>query len=88
MTATIPQGYHQSFRRRVVQDAIADAMATQWRRRAATFEWARPRPGDWPGRATAADLKAQDARLAAIAAACRARAAVAFHQLTDERADR
>lgn len=64
------------FRRRVLQDAYAEASAAYWRRRAQQFEAARPRVGDFPGQATAADLADQDARLAASAAACRHRASL------------
>jgi hypothetical protein len=78
MTAVLPSGYHASFRRRVIQDAYAEASAAQWRRRAATFEWARPRRGDYPGHASRADLAARDRRLAAIAEACRNRAQLAL----------
>jgi hypothetical protein len=78
MTAALPQGYHQRFRHRVVQDAVAEATAAYWRRRAETFQCARPRASDWPGQATAADLAAQDRRLAVIAAACHQRAQLAL----------
>lgn len=82
MTAALPPSYLQNFRRRVIQDAFNEATASYWRRRAATFEWARPRPpsnqrGGWPGRASATDLRAQDQRLEQIAQACRNMAAVA-----------
>lgn len=64
------------FQRRVVQEAMRDATAAYWNRRAATFEAARPREGDYFGRATREQISEQDARLAALARACRARAAV------------
>jgi len=63
------------FQRRVIQDALADATATYWERRAATFEWARPRAGDYTGRATRADLARRDRSLQEAADACQARAA-------------
>ena len=66
------------FQRRVVQEAVADATATYWTRRAATFEWARPRPTDYPGRATPQQLADRDTRCAEAAAACRARAATSI----------
>lgn len=62
------------FQRRVVQEAMKDATAAYWNRRAATFEAARPRPGDYSGRATRQQIAEQDARLAALARACSARA--------------
>lgn len=73
MTATAEHIDH--FQRRVIQDALTDATAVYWRRRADTFDWARPRPGEFYGNATRDDLREQDARLAAMARACRARAA-------------
>lgn len=44
---TIDQGEH--LRRRVVQEAITEAMAGTWTRRADKFADALPRPGDHPG---------------------------------------
>lgn len=64
------------FTARVVQDAMTAGTAIYWRRRAATFDWARPRPGDYAGHSTAADQRARDERLAALAASCRAHAEV------------
>lgn len=42
------------FRTRVLQDAMTDATADYWRRRARSFEAALPRPGDFTGGAPAA----------------------------------
>lgn len=64
----------EHFRRRVIQDALADGEAGYWLRRAATFEWARPRPGDYQGQATDEEYAALDRELAETAEACRARA--------------
>ena len=61
-------------RRRSVQDAIAYALPETHLRRAALFEAARPRPGDYPGRSTPAELAEGDARRAMLAANCRAHA--------------
>lgn len=66
------------FQRRVLQDALASAEGTYWRRRAETFDWARPRPADYRGRATSDDLRALDTRCRIRAEACRQRAAVAL----------
>ena len=55
-------------------DAFRQTLACQWRRRAEAMEWARPRPGDFTGRATRAELAAQDERLAKAAELCRAHA--------------
>lgn len=66
------------FQRRVVQEAIADATAEYWTRRAEAFEAAAPRLGDFNGRATLRDLRAAEKRCRDSAEACRARAAVAI----------
>lgn len=55
-------------------DALSCATASHWRRRADTLDAARPRAGDFRGRATAEDLARQDARLAEAARLCRHRA--------------
>ena len=64
-------GYLDQFTRRVIEDAMLQATAAYWRRRAADFEWARPRPGDFTGAASADELAARDRRLAETAEACR-----------------
>ena len=64
------------FQHRVVQDALKDAHPGYWLHRARIFEAARPRPGDYTGRATREDIAAIDQRCRESADACRARAAV------------
>lgn len=64
------------FQTRVLQDAISHGEANYWMSRAATFEWARPRPGDFNGRATPAQVRERDARLARTAEMCRQRASL------------
>lgn len=64
-----------------LHDALAEVMLTAerqwWLRRAEDFERAKPRPvGEFHGRMTAAQLRAQWLRLDAMARACRARAHV------------
>jgi hypothetical protein len=59
---------------RALADAWVEGHAAQWERRARQLEAARPRRGDFTGRATSADLVAAYDRLTAAAAACRARA--------------
>jgi hypothetical protein len=71
-------GYVEHFRMRVVQDALAEATATYWHRRAAAFENAMPKPDDFTGNATAEDVEAQRWRIAATELACRQRAAVSL----------
>lgn len=69
----------QRAQERSILDQLGQATGAHWRRRAAALEWARPRPGDYRGQATAADIEARDQRLADAAAACRQRA-TAFEQ--------
>lgn len=69
--------YVAHFRERVLQDALNEATASYWTRRAETFEAARHRPGiDYPGRATLDELRARWCALTETAQACRARAQV------------
>lgn len=70
-------GYVEHFRARVLQDALNEATAAYWHRRADAFDQARSRPGDHPGRAAPADPAARDRELDTIARACRTRAALA-----------
>ena len=65
------EAHVQHFRARVLQDALTEATAAYWERRAAMFEWARPRRGDFVGQATPAELADADARCAMIAENCR-----------------
>jgi hypothetical protein len=60
---------------RILQEIMDDATAAYWDRRAADFEDARPRPGEWPGHATPAERATRDYDLAETARACRNRAA-------------
>jgi hypothetical protein len=69
--------YVEHFRRRVLQDALAEATNKYWQRRADTFEKARPQPGDFRGHATDVNLAEADRRCAAAALACRQRATLA-----------
>lgn len=68
----------EHFQHRVLQDALNEATATYWLKRAEDFERARPRPGEFRGQARAEDLAEADARCAAIAQACRERAEVSL----------
>ena len=61
--------------RRLIREAIAEALPTQWERRAGVLESCRPRPGDYFGAATPDDLDALDHRCAVSAAQCRLHAA-------------
>lgn len=68
--------YVDNFRRRVLQDALTEATAAYWRARAATFEDARPRPGDFHGQAGTAELADLDRRCRDSAEACRRHASL------------
>lgn len=68
----------EHFRARVLQDALAEATAVYWRRRAQAFRDAMPRAGDYAGRATPDDLLDAWERCAAIAQACEAAATFAL----------
>jgi len=71
--------YVDQFRARVVQDALSEATADYWLRRAETFEAARHRPGvDYAGNATLDVLRARWVELTEVALACRNRASVAY----------
>ena len=59
----------EPIRRRAVQDAITDALVETGIWRSYSFEQARPRPGDFTGLATPAELA--DERCAEVALACR-----------------
>jgi hypothetical protein len=75
MTAVVENVEH--FRRRVVQDALSEATAGYWRRRAEILEWAMPRHGDFNGEASTEELRERWCRLRDEATACRNRARVA-----------
>ena len=64
----------EAVRRRAVQQAILHAEAAYWRRRAADFEWARPRPDDFNGQATPEELAEADRRCCATRDACLSKA--------------
>ena len=72
------RAYVEHFRARVVQDALAEASAAYWLRRADAFDAARPRSGDYHGNATREALRARYKQLSEMAAACRAAAEVAL----------
>jgi hypothetical protein len=73
LVETIDAG--EQLRLRAVQDAITSNLGWQLRRRADIFEAAAPRPDDWNGQATEADLAAARDRCYGVALALRSRAA-------------
>jgi len=70
--------YVEHFRKRVVQDALAEATAIYWNARAERFEAALPRPGDFTGNATPEELEERRQRITECALACRHRATVSL----------
>lgn len=67
---------NEAYRVRFLADLLTDGMAGQWEQRARVFEWAAPRPSDFNGRASAAELAERAQRCRATAAACRVKAEV------------
>ena len=70
--------YLEHFRARVIQDAVNEALAATWDRRRQALLAARPRAGDFHGRATREQLRERFEILTAAAEACRARAVVSI----------
>lgn len=64
------------FTRRLLQDALNEARRSWWLKRAEDFERAKPRPGDFNGRATIEQLRARWRWCHATAQACRNKAAL------------
>ena len=64
------------FAKRMIQEALASALPSYWRARAAQLDAARPRRCDYPGKATTTELEARDTQLAGLAALCRDHAAL------------
>lgn len=62
------------FRARVLQDALSEATAEYWRRRARTLERALSRASDYRGRATPEEIAQRDEGLRAAIMACSLRA--------------
>lgn len=58
----------------VLREAMLAGLPCSWSRRAETLDAARPRPGDFNGRATVEELAERDQRLAEQAEACRSKA--------------
>jgi hypothetical protein len=73
--------------RRCLIDAMLSAWPTHWERRARALDDARPRAGDFFGRASREELRAQYDRLTDAARACRARAEVSPLELVEPDVD-
>jgi len=74
----------EPIRRRVVQEALNDALACTWRRTADRLLWALSREGDFRGQATAEQIAERDRKLAAQARAALAKATLLELGLLDE----
>lgn len=68
------ESYLAHFQWRVLQDALAQATADHWDRRATDLEHARPRRGDYHGQATPRDRALKHRQLTDAATACRNKA--------------
>lgn len=66
----------EHFRARVMADALQEATAAYWRRRARALTAALPRPDDYTGRATPEQIEERRQRVASAALACNQRAAL------------
>lgn len=64
------------FGARLLQSALTEATAMTYARRAAVFDWAAPRPGDFTGRATREELREATERCQEAAQACRRHASL------------
>ncbi len=64
----------EQVQRRVVQDALSEARASYWQRRAAAFRAALPRQDEWHGREGLASVRRRRERLQQIIAACEVKA--------------
>jgi hypothetical protein len=69
-------GYVLHFQARVMSDALAEASAGYWRRRAEHLRSCLSRPSDFRGSATPEQVEARDARLRADIARCLTHAGV------------
>ena len=58
----------------LIRDAFRDALGPQWRRRAEQIAGGLSRPGDFPGRLTAAQIAERDKRIRADVSRCLAHA--------------
>jgi hypothetical protein len=68
---TRPSAYVEHFRFRVLQDALTEATAIYWKRRAEALERALPRRDDFHGAATREDLRERYDALQRDILACR-----------------
>lgn len=80
---TLPANYLEQFTLRLLQDALAQATSGYWERRAAVLEDARPRPGEFHGRASREALRARWERLSADAQECRRHGDLFTHEDVD-----
>lgn len=71
-----PEQRATHFLARALQDCLSQATADYWRRRAQTFLDAAPRPGDYNGKATPAQLAERAQRCRQAAQACLQRASL------------
>lgn len=82
-TRLMSPGYVLHFQARVMSDALAEASAGYWRRRADHLRSCLSRPGDFHGSATPQQIAARDARLRADIARCLTHAKVLAEGIGD-----
>lgn len=74
MTPEELDAYVFNFQRRVLQDAVNNAMSAYWLRRAAAWEWAKPKFDEFHGQATREQLGARWRHADRMARECRQKA--------------
>lgn len=75
----MPADYLEQITLRMLGDALATATKAYWERRAAVLDDARPRPGEFHGKATREQLSARWSRLTEAARQCRIHAELMAH---------
>lgn len=70
MSISVPADQIDHFRRRVIQDAMTEATASYWERRARQLSQAKFVQGDYVGWLTVEQVKAHDDRIQAQVDAC------------------
>lgn len=70
MSISVPANHLDHFRRRVIQDAMAEATACYWERRAGTFEACMIQPDDYTGGLTPEEIEQSNRRIENIIEAC------------------
>lgn len=70
MSISVPADQVDHFRKRVIQDAMVEATASYWERRAGVFEGCLIQPGDYTGNLTTEQVNEANRRIESIIDAC------------------